>query len=244
MSIKSVHKRGFIFGSVVVLLGLLSIPELTHTNAGESQSLGSVRDGGLDNGWLLPYQGKNFSYFSLFSYYILDNAYVNHSVWHTVIDAYHTCETSCPGTEFVIMECTRKRGGRMLLHWTHQNGTSVDFMAPVLKPDLTPSFSSHAGLFHYLLQFDETGRLKLSGGSRIDFETMARHILAVDDAAKQHGLYIYKILFNTHMLDELYATPSGQEIQQRGIRIIPHVSDLVNRFHDDHYHIDFGFGKK
>ncbi len=236
-------KRWLVMGSAIVLMAFMAYPEYTHVNTGQSISSGSVRDGSLKGGWLLPYSGKNFNYFSWFSYYILNNAYVNDRVWQTLMDAYQTCETTCPETQFTLMECTRKHGGTMLLHWTHQNGTSVDFMAPVLTRDQSPSMSRHFGLFHYLLQFDTNGKLQLSGGSQIDFETMARHILAVDDAAKRHGLYIYKILFNTHLLDELYATPSGQNIRERGIRIIPQVSDLVNRYHDDHYHIDFGFEK-
>ena len=237
------RKRWWILGSFLALMGFMSIPEYRHVNKGDSISAGSVRDGKLINGWLVPYSGPNFNYFSWFSYYILDNAYVHQQINQTIMDAYRACEVTCPDTKFTLMECTRKNGGRMLIHWTHQNGTSVDFMAPVITLDQSPSMSRHLGLFHYLLQFDTSGKLQLSGGSQIDFETMARHILAIDDAARHHGLYIYKILFNTNLLDELYATPSGQQIQERGIRIIPHVSDLVNRYHDDHYHIDFGFEK-
>ncbi len=56
---------------------------------------------------------------------------------------------------------------------------------------------------------------------------------------KQNGLRIHKILFNTNMHDELFGTPAGKELQQRDIRIVPHLSDLINRYHDDHYHVDF-----
>jgi len=234
-----VKKRWIYLGGTVLLFALLSIPEITHTNRGISESVGSVRDGKLRNGWLMPFEGKNFRYFSRFSYYILNNAYVNSKVYDVLMDAYQACETSCPGKEFVLMECTRKRGGRMLIHWTHQNGTSVDFMVPTKRADGKKSLSNRAGMFHYLFQFNPEGQFTLNKKTEIDFETMATHILAIDDAARKHGLSIHKILFNTNLQDELYATPAGQEILQRGIRIIPHLSDLINRFHDDHYHIDF-----
>jgi penicillin-insensitive murein DD-endopeptidase len=232
-------KRWIFLSGTIVLFGLLSLPEIYHTNQGVSESTGSVRNGKLKNGWLMPFEGENFRYFSHFSYYILNNAYVNSSVYQTLMDAYKTCETTCPDREFVLMECTRKRGGRMLIHWTHQNGTSVDFMVPKKRGEDYTVMSNHAGMFHYLFQFNENGKFSLNPKTEIDFETMAHHLLALDDAAKKNGLYIRKILFNTSLQDELYNTAAGRELQKRDIRIIPHLSDLVNRYHDDHYHVDF-----
>lgn len=234
-----VKKRWIFLGGIVILFLLLSIPEMTHTNAGTSESIGSVREGKLRNGWLMPFEGKNFRYFSRFSYYILNNAYVNSKVYDVLMDAYASCETSCPGKEFVLMECTRKRGGRMLIHWTHQNGTSVDFMVPTKRADGKSSLSNKAGMFHYLFQYSHEGKFTLSPKTEIDFETMATHILALDDAAKKHGLHIHKLLFNTNLQDELYNTEAGKELKARDIRIKPVLSDLINRYHDDHYHVDF-----
>ncbi len=235
-----VKKRWIFLGSIIILCGILSIPEMVHTNEGASVSDGSVRDGKLRNGWLMPFKGENFHYFDHFSYYILNNAYVNSKVYKTLTDAYKTCETTCPGKEFILMECTRKKGGRMLFHWTHQNGTSVDFMVPTIRTDQKQSWTTRWGLLHYLLQFNKDGQLAINHKTQIDFETIAKHILALDNAARQNGLKIHKILFNTNLQDELYATSSGRELQQREIRIISHLSDLVNMFHDDHYHVDFG----
>ncbi len=139
------------------------------------------------------------------------------------------------------MECTGKHGGRMLIHWTHQNGTSVDFMVPVVNGDESGSWINRLGLLHYLLTFNEYGQFSLGHKTVIDFETMARHILAIDDAAKEHGLRIRKILFNEYMHDELFATPSGKIVEERHLNIIPHLNNLINMVHDDHYHIDFEF---
>ncbi|HZV71176.1 MAG TPA: hypothetical protein VFG10_16595 [Saprospiraceae bacterium] len=219
----------------------MSLPEIFHVNNGVSESIGSVRNGKLKNGWLIPYKGINFHYFSPFSYYILNNGFMNSSVYATVTDAYKTCETTCPGKKFTLMECTGKHGGRMLIHWTHQNGTSVDFMVPVIRGDESGNWIDRLGMLHYLIKFNEQGQFSLGHKTVIDFETIARHILAIDDAAQQHGLRIRKILFNTNLHDELFSTPSGKILAERHLRFIPHLSDLINMVHDDHYHIDFEF---
>lgn len=236
-----IRKRWIIPVAVAVSLGMCSIPEIRHVNQGVSESVGSVREGRLVNGYLIPYKGYNFRYFSPFSYYILNNAYVHNEVYNIVLDAYQTCESTCPGQQFVLMECTRRRGGRMLLHWTHQNGKSVDFMTPVKRNEEKDPWINRTGLFHYLLGFNSHGEFLLGKKTKIDFEIMARHILAVDDAAQRHGMRIRKILFHTDLHDELFSTPSGQQILQRDIRFIPRLSHFVNRVHDDHYHIDFEF---
>ena len=236
---KKIKKRWFLLGLLIISMGLCSIPEVVHENTGVSESTGRAREGKLNNGWLLPYKGPNFHYFSWMSYYILDNAYVHSTVHKTLLEAYKTCETTCPGQEFVLMECTKKGGGRMLLHWTHQNGTSVDFMTPVRRGDDTDPWPNHTGLFHYLLGFDKNGKFRLGKKTEIDFETMARHLIALDDAAKNNGLQIRKILFHTDLHEELFNTTSGQILAQRNINFIKHLGNLINRVHDDHYHVDF-----
>ena len=236
-----IKKRWILLIVIILSLGFLSLPEIFHANIGTSESIGSVRNGKLTNGWLVPYKGNNWCYFSPFSYYILNNGYVHSNVFSIMLDAYRACETTCPGIEFRIMECSRKQGGPMLIHWTHQNGTSVDFMVPLIKGDNHQSWLNKAGLFHYLLQFNEDGQFSLGHKTVIDFETIAKHIMALDDAANQHGMRIRKILLNTNLHDELFATPSGKLLAERHLNFIPRLSNLVNNVHDDHYHVDFEF---
>src|SRR5688572_27517500 len=128
-----IRKRWILFFILILAVCILSIPEIIHENKGVSISTGSVRNGKLQNGWLMPFSGKNFHYFSQVSYFLLNNAYVHSDVHATLMDAYKSCEKTCPGREFVLMECSQKRGGRMLFHWTHQNGVSADFMVPKKK---------------------------------------------------------------------------------------------------------------
>lgn len=236
-----IKKRWLFLLALVVTLGTCSIPEIVHVNKGESQSIGSARDGKLENGWLLPFNGDNFHYFSPFSYYILNNGYVHSSVYATLMEAYKACESTCPGKEFILMECTRKRGGRMLFHWTHENGTSVDFMVPKKRGKKDNVLSNYAGLLHYLFKFNSAGKFSLSPQTEIDFETMAQHLIALDLAAQKNGLRIRKILFHTDLHDNLFNTPSGKILAERGINFIPRLNNLVNNFHDDHYHVDFEF---
>jgi penicillin-insensitive murein endopeptidase len=231
--------RRYFFGALILTGIGLSMPEHFHKNSGVSRSIGSVRDGSLENGWLVPHKGPNFHYFSGVSYYLLDNAYVHSSVYNTLMQSYKTCETTCPGTLFRLMECSNKNGGQMWFHWTHQHGLSVDFMVPTKRGETKTRLSEYTGLAHYLLGYNKDGKLIVSPKTEIDFEVMARHMLALDDAAKANGLRIRKILFHTDLHDNLFSTPSGQELATRNLRFIPRLNDLVNRFHDDHYHVDF-----
>lgn len=164
---------------------------------------------------------------------------MHHDVHAALTDAYKTCETTCPGKEFILMECTKRKGGNMIFHWTHENGTSVDFMVPVLKGANQNVWPNKTGLAHYLLKFDENGRFTLGKNIRIDFETMARHLIALDDAAKKNGIRIRKVLFHTDLHEELFNTPSGKILAERDLNFIPHLSNLINKLHDDHYHVDF-----
>ena len=237
---KKFKKRYKLLGAALVALFLLSLPELFHKNKGTTKSIGSVRDGKLENAYLVPYSGKNWSYFSPFSYYILDNAYTHHQVHDAIIDAYHICEETCPNTKFKLMETSHEDGGRMHFHRTHQNGMSADFMVPKMNgKGIQTRWLDHIGLSHYLLAFDDNGVSTLSENTQIDFETMGRHILALDKAAKKNGLRIRKIILKIALKDDLYATESGKEIKKRGIYIVQGLSHIVDILHDDHYHIDF-----
>ncbi len=218
----------------------MSLPEIFHSNSGNTISTGSVRKGQLTNAYLLPYSGANFKYFSPFSYYILNNAYVHHDVYSTILDAYKTCHTTCPDMIFRLMETSNRNGGRMHFPRTHQNGFSADFMSPKINSDSEQTtLFDWMGLSHYLLEFDSTGKLNINKGTKIDFETMAKHILSLDEAAKKHGLRIRKVILKISLKDNLYATQSGKEIKKRGIYIVRHLTDIVDKLHDDHYHIDF-----
>ena len=224
---------------LVIITIIFAIPELLYSNRGESKAVGSVRNGTLENSYLLPYSGDNFRYFSWMSYYCMNNGYLHSDVYKTVLQAYATCERTCPDIRFRVMECADKHGGKMLLHRTHQNGMSVDFMVPKKNGNRQSHFFDRLGLWHYLLEFTDSGKLKFNKNVEIDFETMARHILALDDAARNNGLRIRKVIFKVELKDDFFNTPSGKKVKQRGIYFVRALTPFINKVHDDHYHIDF-----
>lgn len=75
---------------------------------------------------------------------------------------------------------------------------------------------------------------------RIDFETMGKHILAMDDAARANGLFIKKVILKINLKEDLFQPAPGREIRRRGIPFAESLPTDVDRMHDDHYHVDFG----
>lgn len=137
------------------------------------------------------------------------------------------------------MECSDKKGGKVLLHRTHRNGLSIDFMVPKLKEQKQARFFDRLGLWHYLLNFDGSGKLRLNKKVSIDFETMGRHIIALDNAARENGLVVKKVILKIDLKDDFFSTPAGREVKRRGIYFARNLSPAVDRMHDDHYHVDF-----
>ncbi|MEL6719347.1 MAG: hypothetical protein AAFO82_14465 [Bacteroidota bacterium] len=229
----------YLFLILLVVASILAFPELIYKNRGKSKAIGSVGNGSLENPYLMPYSGKNFRYFSPLSYYILDDAYLHSKVYATLLAAYQECEKTCEGVKFRVMECANKDGGKMWLHRTHQNGLSVDFMVPKKSGSKQTKWLDRLGLWHYLLEFTDEGESKLNQSIEIDFETMGKHILALDRAARANGLKINKVILKIELKDDFYATASGKKVKQKGIYFARSLSNIVNRVHDDHYHIDF-----
>ncbi|MBB3696906.1 hypothetical protein KMW28_22315 [Flammeovirga yaeyamensis] len=249
----------FLILSPIVIIGVMSVNQVFTKNKGQSVSRGTRANGSLENGWLIPYSGNNFNYFSYISYFLMENGYVHHKVYQAVVDSYAALEKSQPEKHFTIMECSDKNGGPVWFHKTHRNGTSIDFMSPKIKNGKVYKDLDNWGLFHYVLEFDTEGKLQkkypytdfihpqigksvsnyLDPEVEIDFETMAQHILALDDACKKNGIRISKVILMIELKKKLFATPSGKKVLARGIPFATKLPDAVNRMHEDHYHIDF-----
>lgn len=223
--------------ALCVVLLACSWPELIHQNKGNSGTSGSVGSGTLENAWLIPYFGRNYRCFSPLSYYLLNRGYAHHKVHDTLLAAYETCEKTCPGVQFRLMECANKHGGKMWPHRTHQIGLSADFMLPKIRNGKPHHLLNHLGVWHYLLAADAAGNY--SDRVAIDFETMARHLLALDDAARANGLRIQKVILQINLKDDFFATESGWKVRQRGIYFARSLPTLIDELHDDHYHVDF-----
>ena len=70
---------------------------------------------------------------------------------------------------------------------------------------------------------------------KIDFETIAKHIISLVQAGKHHGVKISKIIFVTQLQKYLFATEVGKTLAGN---VAFSTKPLWVR-HNDHYHTDF-----
>lgn len=130
-------------------------------------------------------------------------------------------------------------GGKIWPHRTQQKGMSIDFAMPLMKEKTQCTDYDLLGANHYLMDFDSEGHYLEDKKVSISFEIVARHVLALNDACHKQGLKIKKIIIKTDLKDDLYATPSGKILKEKGIYVVKRLEPLINMLHDDHYHIDF-----
>ena len=200
-----------------------------------SRSIGTVSKGSLENGKRLPTSGRNFVAYSRLGAMLGRNS-VNSSVRDVVVEAYGALEGSAPGWLFTYGETGWPQGGRFRPHRSHQNGLSVDLMMPLRSTASGDPVRFPASLFNklgYGLDFDQQG---VCAGYQIDFEIVARHLVALDDAARHHGLTITKVILAPEYLPILWATPTGARLRNK----LPFTKTPAWVRHDEHFHVDFG----
>lgn len=208
------------------------------TNNLESVSIGSVSDGSLKHGKLVPFSGLNFRYFDTSSY-LNNRAFLHGSVLKALLQSYRRLDTLYPNRQFVVMECSHKHGGKLSPHRTHQNGLSIDLMMPLAQHGALYYGLDSMGVNHYLLDFDHNGTYTSDTTIRIDFQLVAHHLLVLEQEARKHGLKIAKVIINTDLKDELYASSYGVQLKNSSIYVVRRLSPLINAVHDDHFHVDF-----
>jgi penicillin-insensitive murein endopeptidase len=207
-------------------------------NGKTSQSMGTVSDGKLVNGKLMPFQGANFRYFDTLSY-LSSRGFVNDKVKRSTLQTYTELAKDFPQRNFFIMECSNKNGGKIFPHRTHQNGLSIDFMVPLIKNNEPCYELDTIGASHYWLEFDNTGKYSKDKTISIDFNLIACHILELEKQARLNSLKISKVIIKTELIDELYSSKNGHKLKNSGIYVAQKLTPLINSLHDDHYHIDF-----
>lgn len=224
---------------LLLLTAPFYLPNILHSNEGESVAVGTPRKGSLENAYQIDFFNKNYRFFSWISYFFMDNGFLHSKLYQSVVDSYAECETTCPDIDFRIMECSNTEGGPMYLHKSHRNGMSIDFMTPLTRDGKPYTLYDHLGLWHYFLEFDADGRLSFDKEVSIDFETMAKHIIALDNATRKNGLRIRIVILKINLKAAFFKTPSGQEVKRRNIYFARKLDPFVDSMHDDHYHIDF-----
>jgi len=194
---------------------------------------GSISHGRLENAKRLLYSGPNYRAYHIAGF-LSGRTYVHSAVRDTMRDAYAALEKSDPELRFVYAETGWKRGGRFWPHRTHTNGTSVDFMVPLRteKGEVTQVWSSVMNKLGYNVTFDNEGR---RAGTRIDFEAIAKHLLALDTAARANGIGIARVIFEPPLHKHLFATEAGKQLQGK----MAFMQKRAWVRHDQHYHVDF-----
>jgi penicillin-insensitive murein DD-endopeptidase len=194
---------------------------------------GNSMSGRLERGTRLPYSGDNYRAYSMLGFG-LGRTYVHSTVRDVMRDAYAELAKSHPELKFIYGESGWASGGRFAPHKGHANGTAVDFFVPIRTREgvvaLLPTSSFN--LFGYAIHFDRNGR---SGANTIDFEAMALHLLALERAARAHGIGIRRVIFDIDLQPKLAATGAGAQATRR---IVFNKQQAWVR-HDEHYHVDF-----
>jgi penicillin-insensitive murein DD-endopeptidase len=204
-----------------------------YVHATDSTCYGTPVKGKLVNSVGLPTKGKNFSsYTSLGNQ--LGRTYVHSKVRGIVTTAYRKLEASAPEKIFVYGETGFKVGGAFKPHRSHQNGTSVDFMVPVLDEHgkSTSLPSNPLNQFSYGVEFDQNGKFE---NLTIDFEAIAEHLYQLNLVAIQSGEGLSQVIFDRQYLPALFATKRGLYLKSnlKFMQKTPWIR------HDEHYHIDF-----
>lgn len=201
--------------------------------ASPSRCRGHNALGSLEGGRRLAYSGENFRAYSLFGF-ATGRTFMHSSVRDAVRDSYAELARSHGDLRFIYAEGSWPWGRALWPHYTHRNGTAVDFHVPVRTTDGQVDWmpTSVLSLFGYAVDFDRTGS---SGSQTIDFEAMALHLLALDRAARARGIPISRVIFDVELQPRLFATRAGAQL--RG-RLAFNARQAWVR-HDEHYHVEF-----
>ena len=201
--------------------------------AADSVCYGTVSQGRVENAVQLPKSGPNFSSYSGLGV-TLGRTYVHSKVEQILVAAYKALETAAPGKHFVYGETGWEEGGRIRPHRTHRNGTSVDFMVPVVDREgaSVPLPSSPLNKFGYSLEFDAEGRF---ASYQIALEAIGEHLYQLHQAARDRGVGLAKVIFDPRYMPKLFQTKHGAELQT-----LPFMQKDAWVRHDEHYHVDFG----
>lgn len=233
----SVRPRGLRFALLalpVITLASYSgwIVWLGRESAPPSRCYGTAVSGRLMHGRRLPYSGVNFRAYSLLGY-LSGRTFMHGSIRDAIISSYARVARERPELRYIYGESSWPWGGSIWPHRTHANGTAVDFFVPLRTragevAEMPVSVLNKLG---YEIAFDNTGR---AGDLQIDFEAMALHLVALDQAAREHGLKIRRVIFDDNLQRHLSATEAGAKLSRR----LPFLGKAWIR-HDQHYHVDF-----
>jgi len=176
--------------------------------------------------------GENFRSYSRLLW-LAGRTWLHCDVKSVVLEAYESLAIKRPDTIYVYGETGRRRGGVFKPHRTHQNGLSVDFMVPVIsRNDVSVPLPTHiVNRYGYSVEFTRDG---YANGFTIDYEALASHLAALDEAARHQGFSILRVVFDPQMQPALKGTTVWPSIAG-----LPFSGRRAWVRHDEHYHVDF-----
>lgn len=227
--------RLLLWWNINVLCGLLLIVVMIPINAAadsHSTCYGTTSNGRIANACELPAGGDNFAPYSTVARW-LGRTWVHCDVAKVIVSAYNSLAVSHPEKHYVYGETGLRTGGEFKPHKTHRNGLSVDFMTPVINAEgkSVPLPTSVTNKYGYAIEFDGEAQYE---DLRIDFEAIAAHLAALKLSAKEHGIGIWRVIFDPELQPYLHETKAWVEISD-----ITFSSKRSWVRHDDHYHVDF-----
>jgi penicillin-insensitive murein endopeptidase len=217
--------------SALLLSAIVYVIAMSPASA--STCYGTPAHGRLQDGVPLPSTGPNYTPYSSLGV-TLGRTYVHATVRDIVVDAYTATYRAMPGKRFMYGETGLATGGPFKPHRTHQAGTSVDFMVPVVDEQHRSALLPASALnkFGYDLEFDAQG---VSGKLHIDFDALAEHLYQLAESAKNHGTPIERVIFQKELVARLYQTRRGDYLR----RSVTFMKATPWIKHDEHYHVDF-----
>lgn len=202
-----------------------------------SRSRGTPSAGSLIDGHVMPPSGPGYVTYSYLGA-ALGRQYVHGAVRDTLLAAFAATATApdSDGRSFQVAETGHRRGGAFPPHRTHRNGLSVDILVPVSDPAGRPAQlpTWPWNQLGYGWELDERG--SVAGRYRLDFESLARLLLAIDREAAARHLRIERLILTPEYLPLLFSTPSGQKLGALRERFLKRQAWVR---HDEHFHIDF-----
>ena len=194
---------------------------------------GTTSSGRLENGVQLPSDGNNFTGYSTVAR-LAGRTYVHSEVREIILSAYSSLAESMPRKVYKYAETGFEEGGSFAPHKTHQNGLSVDFMTPMISDNgSSVHLPTHPfNKFGYDIELDPEGNY---GDLKIDFASMAAHIVALNKEAEKRGHKLWRVIFDPKLQPNLLNTKYGSYLQNK-IQFSKKPSWVR---HDEHYHVDF-----
>ncbi len=186
----------------------------------------------------LPYRGENYKFYGTLKFHIFGKAFVNNKVYNSFIEAQHLSEQNLNSAIIRLFKASGKKYGYLNPHKESVCGNRLVFLCPMKKKEKPLMFYYRTGLFRYFYRFNSSGTSKNSRLS-IDFETLARYLLNLEDAANFFGLQIRSVTIKRSFIKALLKTSSGNAIASANIRFIKYLSSKMNRKYEELFLVEF-----